>query len=386
MSEFIPRALEKVIGGATPPNAVVVIGPRRCGKTTFLRHFVKTLGQETRWLNCDLPADVNQLHFVSQGDVETFLRQAPIIVIDEAQRVPDIGLVIKTLVDINELRDQPSRIFITGSSSLELANGVKESAVGRVKERRMWPLAMQEIANHRSWGYVHENLSNFLVYGTYPAVVKDFESAWDVLNDYVDGILFKDLFQMAEIRRNNKFVDLVTALCYRIGSEINYESLGRDLDLSKLTVQRYINLLELCSIVKVVPSYSKNLDNELKKGKKVYFTDVGVRNALIGDFSPFSTRADAGALWENFFYMERVKMHDTLRDRKKMYFWRTKGYQPKELDFVEVVNQRMEGFECKLSDRASANVGVDFKKSYPACQIHVVTPNNCLPFFGMDDC
>lgn len=190
---------------------------------------------------------------------------------------------------------------------------------------------------------------------------------------------------MAEIRRNNKFVDLVTALCYRIGSEINYESLGRDLDLSKLTVQRYINLLELCSIVKVVPSYSKNLDNELKKGKKVYFTDVGVRNALIGDFSPFSTRVDAGALWENFFYMERVKMHDTLRDRKKMYFWRTKGYQPKELDFVEVVNQRMEGFECKLSDRASANVGVDFKKSYPACQIHVVTPNNCLPFFGMDD-
>ena len=190
-----------------------------------------------------------------------------------------------------------------------------------------------------------------MIYGTYPAAVKDFEGAIDTLSDYVDGILFKDVFKLADIRRNSRFVDLVSLLAYRIGSEVSLESLG----------------------------------NELKKGKKIYFMDLGIRNALIGDFSPLSERPDAGQLWENFFFMERVKIHDTLRDRKRIFFWHTKTNKPNKLDFTEVRNREMEAFECKLSEKAKAKPGNAFLSAYPECRIHVVTPSNALPLLGMTD-
>lgn len=382
MSSFVPRAIEEAVASATPPQAVVIIGPRRCGKTTLLKHILKKFNEPSTFYSCDFPADRDKIHFETRSDVENFLRLSPNIVIDEAQFVPDIGVMLKLLADVNETREKPSRIFVTGSSALELADGIKESAVGRIVERRMWPFSMKEIAEHQSWGFVQENLGNFMIYGTYPAVLQDLDNAASILENYTEALLFKDLFRLTDIRRSSKFVDLVSTLCYRIGSEINYESLARDLGMNKETVQRYITLLELCSIVKVVPSFSRNLDNELKKGKKIYFTDLGIRNALIGDFSPLSTRSDAGAIWENFFFMERVKMHDTLRDRKKMFFWRTKTNSPNELDFIEVRDRTMEAFECKLSPKAQAKPGEAFLRAYPECPVHVVSPTTCLPFFG----
>lgn len=382
MSGFIQRDIEDAVATVTPHQAVVIIGPRRCGKTTLLKHIAKKFSEPSSFYSCDIPADRNKIRFETRNDVESFLRLSPNIVIDEAQLVPNIGLMLKLLVDVNETREKPSRIFVTGSSALELADGVKESAVGRIVERRIWPFSVKEIAADRSWGYVQENLSNFMIYGTYPAVVQNFEDAPSTLEGYTEALLFKDLFRLTDIRRSSKFVDLVSTLCYRIGSEINFDSLSRDLGLNKETVQRYITLLELCSIIKVVPSFFRNLDNELKKGKKIYFTDLGIRNALISDFSPLSTRSDAGAIWENFFFMERVKMHDTLRDRKRMFFWRTKANTPNELDFIEVRDRTMEAFECKLSPKAQAKPGEAFHRAYPDCMIHVVTPENCLQYFG----
>lgn len=272
MPDFVRRGIEFAIANATASAAAVIIGPRRCGKTTFLRNLVTSYEGEARWLNCDLPGASARLNFDTENDVDAFLRLAPTIIIDEAQRVPNIGLILKMLVDRNELSERPSRIFVTGSSSLDLADGIKESAVGRIAERRMWPFSMKEIARHRSWGFVEDNLSNFMIYGTYPAAFNDFEGAIDTLSDYVDGILFKDVFKLADIRRNSRFVDLVSLLAYRIGSEVSLESLGNDLGLNRLTVERYIDLLERCAIIKVVPSYSKSLSNELKKGKKIYPT------------------------------------------------------------------------------------------------------------------
>ncbi len=384
MPNFIARAQASTISSATPPQAVVIIGPRRCGKTTFLKNLVKELGTEARWFNCDLRTHVEQLRFETTSDVEATLRLAPTIVIDEAQKVPDIGNVLKLLVDANEERANPVRIFATGSSALDLAGNVRESAVGRYKERRMWPFAMQELASHRSWGYVQENLENFMIFGTHPLVVSNFDEAPDTLIGYRDGILFKDLLQLTQIRRNPQFADLVTKLSFRIGSEINFDSLGSEIGLSKTTVQRYLDLLEACAVIKVVPSYSRNLDNELRKGKKVYFTDLGVRNAIIEDFSPLSSRPDAGAIWENFFFMERLKMHDILLDRKRLFFWRTKDPRPKELDFIEVKDRQMEAFECKLSPKAHARPGDAFHQAYPDCRIHVVTPQNALEFFQFE--
>lgn len=383
MTDFISRALEENIASAPPPQAIVIIGPRRCGKTTFLKNLIKKTDGSVRWFNCDLASDVNTLRLETKADVEATLRLARIIVIDEAQKVPNIGNVIKLLVDANEERENPVRIFVTGSSSLSLASGIQESSVGRFRLRHMWPFSIQELATHFGWGYVQENLENFMVYGCYPSVVNNFDDAVDTLIGYREGFLYRDLLQLAEIRRSSTLSNLVTKLSYRIGSEINYESLGSELGINRLTVERYINLLEQCRIIKVVPSFSKNLDNELKKGKKIYFTDLGIRNAVIEDFSPFSSRADAGAIWENFFFMERLKLHDTALDRKRQFFWRTKENKPKELDLIEVCDQSMQAFECKLSENAQAKPGSAFFKAYPECDIHVVTPRNALGFFGM---
>ena len=176
------------------------------------------------------------------------------------------------------------------------------------------------------------------IYGTYPAVFTDPDHAESTLRNYCDCVLYKDLFALAGIRQNEKFMHLVKLLAYNVGSEVNYDNLARDTGLSRTTVADYLQLLEQCFIIKICPSFSRNLSNELKKGKKVYFCDNGVRNAIIGDFSPMVARPsqDGGALWENFFFMERVKLHSIRNDFTDMYFWRTTSNNPHELDFLEL--------------------------------------------------
>lgn len=381
MNEFIKRDIQEDVEAVTPPKAVVIIGPRRCGKTTLLEKIIQD--SPVLWINADAVAERRQLDLESTSDARNLLRLFPTIVIDEAQHIPEIGLKIKLLVDANIKQPNPSRIFVTGSCALELAYGVKESALGRIVERRMWPLSVHEIASRYGWGYVHLNLGQFMVYGTLPEAVNNPEQARGLLTAYSDSVLFKDLFRLSEVRKHNIFVNLLHHLAYRIGSEINYESLGQEVGLNRETIQRYISQLERCHLICVVPSYARNLDNELKKGKKVYFTDLGIRNGLINDFRPFSTRDDAGALWENFFYMERLKLHERQRDFVKMHFWRTKGHASHELDFLEVTDGKMQAFECKLSPKAVAKPGTDFLKTYPDCKITVVTPQNALEYLGL---
>ena len=381
MSGFIQRDIEDAVATVTPPQAVVIIGPRRCGKKTLLKHIAKKFSEPSSFYSCDIPADRNKIRFETRNDVESFLRLSPHIVIDEAQLVPNIGLMLKLLVDVNETREKPSRIFVTGSSALELADGVKESAVGRIVERRIWPFSVKEIAADRSWGYVQENLSNFMIYGTYPAVVQNFEDAPSTLEGYTEALLFKDLFRLTDIRRSSKFVDLVSTLCYRIGSEINFDSLSRDLGLNKETVQRYITLLELCSIIKVVPSFSRNLDNELKKGKKVYFCDLGVRNAVLRNFAPLTSRPnEIGALWENFFFMERYKRHVYDQDFTEMYFWRSTGTNAQEIDFIEIQDGKLTAFEAKYQ-KDKALMPTQFVRSYGEVPFHVVNMRNGWKFW-----
>lgn len=375
---FIRRELQPQILSETPPKAVVIFGARQIGKTTLLTELAKD-ERSVRWFNGDSPADLELLKFESTTDVELTLRQADVIVIDEAQRFTNIGLILKQLVDENIRLNLGKKIFATGSSSLDLAKGVKESAVGRLVHRQMWPLSITEIASDKSWGEVCQNIGRLMIYGTYPAAFVDPDRAEEILRNYCDGVLYKDLFSLSGIRQNEKFMHLVKLLAYNIGSEVNYDNLGRETGLSRITVADYITLLEECFIVKICPSFSRNLSNELKKGKKVYFCDNGVRNAIIGDFSPMSARRgnDAGALWENFFFMERVKLHSIRNDFTDMYFWRTTTNNPNELDFLEVKNEKIRAFECKLSPSAKARPG-KFTSAYPDAPIQVVTPNDLM--------
>ena len=381
---YIQRELQPQITRETPPKAVVIFGARQIGKTTLLTE-LSQYEKCVRWFNGDLITDHRQLQFSSSTDVELTLRQADTIIIDEAQRFPNIGLILKQLVDVNVRLNLGKKIFATGSSSLELAKGVKESAVGRLVHRQMWPLSISEIAAAKGWGEISQNIERLMIYGTYPAVFTDPDHAESTLRNYCDGVLYKDLFALAGIRQNEKFMHLVKLLAYNVGSEVNYDNLARDTGLSRTTVADYLQLLEQCFIIKICPSFSRNLSNELKKGKKVYFCDNGVRNAIIGDFSPMVARPsqDGGALWENFFFMERVKLHSIRNDFTDMYFWRTTSNNPHELDFLEVKNERIRAFECKLSSSAKARPG-KFTTAYPDAPIDTVTPDDLMRLWFAD--
>lgn len=381
---YIQRELQPQITRETPPKAVVIFGARQIGKTTLLTE-LSQYEKSVRWFNGDLITDHRQLQFSSSTDVELTLRQADTIIIDEAQRFPNIGLILKQLVDVNVRLNLGKKIFATGSSSLELAKGVKESAVGRLVHRQMWPLSISEIAAAKGWGEISQNIERLMIYGTYPAVFTDPDHAESTLRNYCDAVLYKDLFALAGIRQNEKFMHLVKLLAYNVGSEVNYDNLARDTGLSRTTVADYLQLLEQCFIIKICPSFSRNLSNELKKGKKVYFCDNGVRNAIIGDFSPMVARPsqDGGALWENFFFMERVKLHSIRNDFTDMYFWRTTSNNPHELDFLEVKNERIRAFECKLSSSAKARPG-KFTTAYPDAPIDTVTPDDLMRLWFAD--
>ncbi len=369
---YIQRGIEEVISTQTPPKAVVIFGSRRSGKTTLLQSLTKK--SSVRWFNGDLPEDVASLKADSAGDVLNVLSLAETLVIDEAQRFPDIGIILKRLVDANEIADKPTRIFVSSSSTFDLAKGIQESAVGRLVSRRLWPVAVTEYAKSLGRGNLTQNVNERLVYGMYPDILIHPENARTTLQDYVGGILFKDLFSMSGIRLNAKFEQLVYLLASSVGSEVSYENLGRKTGLNKTTVMDYITLLEQCFIVKVCHSFSRNLASELKKGKKVYFCDNGIRNAILGNFSPVAARPDAGALWENFFFMERIKFHDNLQDYAKVYFWRTTGRKPTEVDLVEVKDGELSAFECKLNAKTQTGVAETFRQAYPEAQCEVATP------------
>ena len=381
---YIQRELQPQIISETPPKAVVILGARQIGKTTLVSE-LSLHEKSVRWFNGDLNTDHRLLQFSSTTDVELTLRQADTIVIDEAQRFPNIGLILKQLVDENIRLNLGKKIFATGSSSLELAKGVKESAVGRLVHRQMWPLSISEIAAAKGWGEICQNIERLMIYGTYPAVFTDPAHAEATLRNYCDGVLYKDLFALAGIRKNEKFMHLVQLLAFNVGSEVNYDNLARDTGLSKTTVAEYLQLLEQCFIIKICPSFSRNLSNELKKGKKVYFCDNGVRNAIIGDFSPMAARRgqDASALWENFFFMERVKFHSIRNDLTDMYFWRTTSNNPHKLDFLEVKNEKIRAFECKLSPSAKAR-HKKFTTAYPDAPIQTVTPDDLMKLWFSD--
>lgn len=381
---FIQRDLEPQLLSETPPKAIVLYGSRHIGKKTLVTQLAKT-ASSVRWFDGDTLTAQNQLQFNSTTDIELTLRQADVIIIEEAQRIQNIGLILKQLVDENIRLSLGKKIVALATTSLDLAKGVTESAVGRLVHQQMWPLSISEIANHNSWGDVCQNVERLMIYGTYPAVLTDPDYAELTLKRYYETLLYKDLFALPDIRHRNKLMLLVTRLAFNVGKEVSYESLARETGLNKMTVADYLQLLEQCFLIKICPSFSKNLSNELKKGKKVYFCDNGIRNAIIADFSPMSARRnqDAEALWENFFYMERVKLHSLRNDGIDLYFWRTTSNTPHELDFLEVKNETIRAFDCKLSPNAKARPG-KFTTAYPDAPIQVVTPNDLMKLWLLE--
>lgn len=378
---LIKREIQERVALSTPPKASVIIGPRQVGKSTLFKQIVDS---DARWFDGEKPSHVNQLQKAYElGDLETILKSAPTLVIDEAQKIPNIGSILKTLVDANE----NTKIFVTGSSSLQLAGGVKESALGRLVEGNLWPISLAELSAAKGKWNVDDALETRVVFGMYPEAIS-VNNPSDYLTNLAGELLFKDIFSLAGIRNSQSFTHLAYTLAASIGQEVNYDSLSREVSLSKASVMRYIDLMEQCFIIKVCHSYSSNIENELKKGKKIYFVDTGIRNALLDDFSPLSSRPDAGALWENFFFMERLKFNSYQRNHKHLYFWRTRlrGRETStEVDFVEVKNRNpVHAFECKLAEKAYSRGKSVFLQGYPETKFDLVHPDNAMSIIWKD--
>ena len=371
ISGMIIRKLQKQIEeklGAK--KAIILFGARQVGKTYLVKTILKEIPH--LWLSGDEP-DVQQLvQNATSSRVSQIAGANKIIVIDEAQMINNIGLLIKRVVDNVE----NLQIIATGSSAFELADKTKESLVGRKHEFQLFPIALPELVAASNWLTQQRLLPHYLVYGLYPEVINQKGNEEEVLIDITESFLFKDVLNFEGINKSSIIVKLTQMLAFRVGSEINYNSLANDLGINKITVEKYIDILEQNFIVFILNSFSKNIDNELKKGKKVYFWDNGIRNALIKQFAPTEIRQDVGALWENFAIVEILKERRYNKTLSDFYFWRTT--QQQEIDLIEVHQGKLIAYEIKYNPKQRVKFSKTFVKNYQPQEMKVVHPDNLL--------
>ena len=358
-------------------KVLLLIGPRQVGKTTLLKNMLESVSTEKKvqFWNCD-ESDVRQfLSEANSAKLKSFVGNSDFIVIDEAQRVKDIGLTIKLLHD-----SFPNvQLAVTGSSSLDLSNSINEPLTGRKFEYNLFPFSTNELVNHTSMLEEMRQLQNRLVYGFYPDVVNNPGEEKEILTNIVNSYLYKDVFEFQDIRKSSVIEKLVQALALQVGSEVSFNELGNLLGIDTVTVQRYVDLLEKAYVIFHIRSYSRNVRNELKKSIKIYFYDNGVRNSVISNFSPVEIRSDIGALWENFLISERIKNNAYHNKHAKYYFWRTT--QKQEIDFIEEVDQNLFAYEFKYNPKkANSKCPLTFSNNYPNVPFDVITSENYMDF------
>lgn len=374
----IERDLKAVLDSKMGKGKVLLlIGPRQVGKTTLLKNILTSISSEKKvqFWNCD-ESDVRQfLSEANSAKLKSFVGNSDFIVIDEAQRVKDIGLTIKLLHD-----SFPNvQLAVTGSSSLDLSNSINEPLTGRKFEYNLFPFSTNELVNHTSILEEMRLLKNRLVYGFYPDVVNNPGEEKEILTNIVNSYLYKDVFEFQDIRKSSVIEKLVQALALQVGSEVSFNELGNLLGIDTVTVQRYVDLLEKAYVIFHIRSFSRNVRNELKKSIKIYFYDNGVRNSVISNFSPVELRSDIGALWENFLISERIKNNAYHNKHAKYYFWRTT--QKQEIDFIEEVDQNLFAYEFKYNPKkVNSKCPVTFSNNYPNVPFDVITSENYMDF------
>lgn len=369
---MIKRNIEsKIVRDFKRNKIITLLGPRQVGKTTLLEQIIEDTGHDKiLTLNCDNEDDRTLLQGRSSTELRNLIGNNELIVIDEAQRVENIGLTLKMMGDLKT----KSNIVVTGSSSPDLGDSVNEPATGRLIEYNLFPFTISELADETSWREEHRMLSQRLIYGLYPEVVMYPEDARRTLMTICNSYLYKDLLSYDGIRKPSLLKNLVRALALQVGSEVSYNELAQLVGADKATVEKYIDLLEKCFVVFKLPSYSRNLRNEIKKGKKIYFYDNGIRNAVLSNFAMPERRTDMGALWENFLVSERLKRNAYAGNYAQMFFWRTQAQQ--EIDYVEECDGQLSTFEFKWNPKAKATLPKAFTDAYSGSTFEVVTPDD----------
>ena len=372
--EPIKRLLQDRIAERIEPNKVVLIfGARRVGKTILMRQLINGFSGKTLLLNGE---DYDTLALMEERSIANYrhlLEGVDLLAIDEAQNIPEIGSKLKLIVDEIE----GVRVIVSGSSSFDLLNKAGEPLVGRSTQFHLTPFSQKEIAPSETALETRQNLESRLIYGSYPEVVimDSFGGKTDYLRDIVGAYLLKDILSIDGLKNSGKLKELLRLIAFQLGNEVSYDELGKQIGMSKNTIEKYLDLLSKVFVVYRLGAYARNLRKEVSKAGKWYFYDNGIRNAIIGNFNPLSIRQDVGALWENYIISERIKANYNNGLGKEFYFWRT--YDRQEIDLIEEASNSLMALEIKWGNKNPEAPGI-FKEAYPNATFDVINKDNYL--------
>jgi predicted AAA+ superfamily ATPase len=375
-----PRSIQSLFEKNLRPNKVLMlIGPRRVGKTTFIRNYLKAFkAEEILKLNGEDVLDAALIQERSVANYSRLLEGKKLLVIDEAQHIPNIGMILKLIVDTIE----GIRVIASGSSAFDLHQQAGEPLVGRMSTLNLFPLGQLEFSKVEDFKTTQENREERLIFGGYPELSqysewKDKEAyLYQLMNDY----LLKDILKVDGVRNSHKLYSLLRLIAFQIGKEVSLEELGRQLGMSKNTVERYLDMLSKVFVVYRISGFNRNLRKEIVKNNRWYFYDNGVRNALIQNFNKLDLRADVGELWENYLAAERIKFQNYTQLHCTNYFWRT--YDQQELDWVETEGDTIRSYEFKYNLNKSPKAPKGWSNAYPEASFEVIHSGNYLEWIG----
>ena len=375
---FLNRGITISFNKKVLPNKVLVLlGARRVGKTAFIKNYLSTIPkQDYLQLNGEDIEDANLLKERSVANYRRLLAKVKLLVIDEAQNIPDIGLILKLIVDTID----GIKIIATGSSVFDLSNKLGEPLVGRKNTIYLFPFAQMEFSNQENYKETSAKLEERLLFGSYPELehYNDWNDKISYLKEIINSYLLKDILVYEGIKQSNKILDLLKLVAFQLGHEVSLQELARQLGISKNTVESYLDLLSKVFVIYKVAGFSRNLRKEITKSNRWYFYDNGIRNAIINTFTRLETRTDVGALWENYLACERVKYQNYTQKSDTNYFWRT--YDQQELDWLEENGDNLAGFEFKWNENRKAKIPTAFAKAYPEATFEVINKQNYLDF------
>lgn len=372
---FIRSQKESLKEAFFKQKVIVLIGPRQVGKTTLLTEIANEMKLDFIWFNGDERDVREQLSNTTSTELAQLIGNKKLIIIDEAQLIDNVGRTLKLFADnFNDIQ-----VIATGSSAFELRNNLNEPLTGRKKEFHLFPISYTETVNHLGKLEAKRLLETRLIYGMYPEVVSNLGEEKKILQELLSSNLYKDLLMVEGIQKPVLLEKLLQALAFQVGSEVSYHELGQLLGkVNPATIEKYIDLLEKAFIIFRLNALSRNQRNEIKKGKKIYFYDNGVRNALIKSFNPLTMRNDVGILWENFMISERMKANEYNKVWVNKYFWRTTDQA--EIDYIEEENELLRCTEFTWTEKRKKQLPKSFQASYPNHSYEVITKDNFEEF------
>lgn len=375
---MISRELEKqLVQHFLKGKIIMLSGARQVGKTTLIEMLLQKRKEKVLYLNAD-ETDVRELLTdTTSTSLKSIVGNRKIVFIDEAQRVKNIGITLKLFSD--QIKDV--QVIVTGSSSFDLANEINEPLTGRKYEFMLFPLSFTEMVEHHGLLEERRLLERRLIYGYYPEIVTKPGEEKELLKLLANSYLYRDLLTLEQIKKPVLLEKILRALALQLGSEVSYNEVAQLINADQETVEKYIDLLEKSFVLFRLPAFSHNVRNEIKKGKKIYFYDNGIRNAIIGNFNLLINRNDTGALWENFLISERMKYLYFNNINVKRYFWRTA--QQQEIDYIEEQERKLSAYEFKWNKKAKAKFPKTFIRAYPDSETHLITQGNFESLLGL---